>query len=127
MCAGKGFADFDNLPVGFGRAKINGGSHTCTPHFPGLFDLSKDDLIVLGWICEQLIVVKFEDEGNFVGVFAGNHAEYAQCGCHGITAPFYGEFDDIFGVKIDGVGGKGRAARVFDALINGEDGNVPGA
>ena len=51
----------------------------------------------------------------------------AQCGCHGIAAPFNGEFDYVFGIKVDGVGSKGRAAGVFDALVDGENGNVPGA
>ena len=72
-------------------------------------------------------MVKFEDKGDFVGIFAGDHSEYAQRGCHGITAPFNGEFDDVFGIKVDGVGGKGRTAGVFDPLINGKNGNVPGA
>ena len=81
----------------------------------------------MGWVREQLVVVKFEDEGDFVGVLAGDHPEYAQCGSHGITAPFDGEFDDVFGIKVDGVGGKGRAAGVFDPLIDGENRNVPGA
>ena len=72
-------------------------------------------------------MVKFEDKGDFVGIFAGNHSEYAQRGCHGITAPFNGEFDDVFGIKVDGVGGKGCTAGVFDPLINGKNGNVPGA
>ena len=88
---------------------------------------AEEDLVELVGIGEQLVVVELHEEGNLVRVFARDGAEHAEGGGDGVAAAFDGEFDDVFGIEIVGILGEAGAGGVFDALIDGQDGEVAGA
>ena len=62
-----------------------------------------------------------------MGVFAGNGAQDAVGGGNGVTAALDRELDDVLGIEVIRVFGEAGATGMFDALINGEDGDVTGA
>ena len=125
--AGKGFADFDDLAGGVIAAEIDGGSDGDGPHFPGLFDLTEHDLVEFVGVGHEFVVVDLDDEGDAVGVFAGDGPEDAEGGGDGVAAAFDGEFDDVFGIEVGGIFGKGGTGAMFDALVYGKDAEVAGA
>ena len=96
------------------------------PHIPGLLHPGKEGLVVQCWVGEQFIVVDLEDKGNFMGIAPGYRGQDPQGGGHGVAAAFDGQFDDIFRIKIDGVGRKGRRRRMLDALVHRQDGKITG-
>ncbi len=55
---------------------------------------------------EQLVVVEFENKGNFVGVFAGHTAQNPQRCSHRVATAFDGKFHNVFGIKINRIGRK---------------------
>ena len=71
-------------------------------------------------------MVEFDQERDFVRVFARNAGEYAVGRGDRIASPFDSEFDDVLRIKVLRVDGKGSACRVFDPLIDRQDGNVAG-
>ena len=75
----EGFGGFLNLVVRLFRSEIDGGSDGDSSHFQALLDLSEIDLVESVGVAQQLIVVEFDDERDFVGVAAGDGAEGSQC------------------------------------------------
>jgi hypothetical protein len=75
---GEGAGDFLDLAVGFGGAEIDGCADGDGTHVEGLFDLGEHDLVELVGIAQELVVVELDEEGDFVGVFAGAGAEDAE-------------------------------------------------
>ena len=71
-------------------------------------------------------MIDFDDEGNFVGVLAGDGAENAEGGGDGVAAALDGELDDIFAVEIVGILGEAGACGMLDALVDGEDREIAG-
>src|SRR6266852_4714027 len=124
---GEGLADFDDLAAALVGTKIDGGADGGRAHVVGLLDGAEENLIGLVREGEQLVVIHFHDEGDFVGVFAGDGAEDAEGGGYGVATAFDGELDDVAAVEIIGIFGEAGAARVFDALINGKNGEIAGA
>src|SRR5229473_7040587 len=124
---GEGLANFDDLAATLFGAEINGGADGGRAHVVGLLDGAEENLIGLVREGEQLVVIHFHDEGDFVGVFAGDGAEDAEGGSHGVATAFDGELDDVAAVEVIGIFGEAGAARVFDALINGKNGEIAGA
>ena len=53
--------------------------------------------------------------------------QYAIGGRYAVTTGFDSQFDDIFRIKVERVGGKRGARRVFHALVYRQDGKVSGS
>ena len=123
---GEGLADFDNLAATLLGAEINGGAHRGSAHVVGFLNGAKENLVGFIGIGEQLVVVEFYDERNFVGVLAGDGAQHAEGGGHGVAVAFHGELDDIFGVEIIGIFRKAGTSGMLDALIHRKNGQVAG-
>ena len=60
-------------------------------------------------------------------VFTGNGSEDAKSRGHGIATALKGQLDDVFRIEIERVLGETRTRGMFDALIDGKNGNVAGA
>src|SRR5581483_2508908 len=90
-------------------------------------DRAEQDLFKVVRIGQEFVVIDFDDKGNLVGVLPRHHAEHAKGGSDGVAAAFDGEADDVFGVKVIGILGEAGAAGMFDALVNGEDGEIASA
>ena len=60
-------------------------------------------------------------------VLSRHRAEHAEGGGDGVAAAFDGQLHDVLAVEVDGVLGEAGAGGMFDALIDGKDGDVPGA
>ena len=71
-------------------------------------------------------MIDLDQEGDFVGVFAGHRTEDTVGRSHRIAATFDGQLHDVFGVEVNGVGGKGGARSMLDALVYGQDGEKAG-
>ena len=123
----EGFGDFDDLAAGVIRAEVYGCPDRDGTHVPGLFDLGEHDLVGLVGVGQEFVVVDLDHEGDLVGVLAANHAKDAEGGTDGVASAFDGELDNVFGVEVGGVFGKGRTTGVLDALVDGEDAEVAGA
>ena len=95
-------------------------------HIPGLFDLRESDLVGLAGIGQELVVVELEDKWNPVRVTACDDAQNAERRGHRVASAFDGELDDVRGIEVDGVRGKGRSPGVLDALINRENRYITG-
>ncbi len=124
MGVSEGFGNFLDLPIAFRRTEIDGGTHRHRSHVKGLINGCKQDLVVFIWIGEQFVMVEFQNKRDLVGVFSGNRAQDAQCGCNRIASGFQSQFNDVFRVEIDGVRSKGGAGRVFNTLIHRQYGKV---
>ena len=61
-----------------------------------------------------------------MGIAPGYRGQDAQGGGHGVAAPFDGQLDNIFRIKINGVGGKRRRRGMFNALVHRQDGQIAG-
>src|SRR5258708_3872341 len=110
---GEGLADFDDLAAALVGAEINRGTNGGCAHVVSLLDGAEKNLVGLIGEGEQLVVIHFDDEGNFVGIQAGNGAEDAEGGGDGGAAAFDGELDDVAAVKIIGILGEAGAAGMF--------------
>ena len=122
----EGLADFDDLAVALLGAEVDGGADSGRAHVIGFLHGAEENLVDLVGEGEQFVVIDLDDEGNFVGVLAGDGAEDAERGGDRVAFAFDGELDDIFTVEIVGILGEARAGGVLDALIDGEDREVAG-
>ena len=61
-----------------------------------------------------------------MSVFACHGTENPKRGCHGVTPALDGKFYDVFRVEIERIRGERHSCRVFNSLIHGENGYVPG-
>ncbi len=121
----EGLADFDDLAAALVGAEIDGGADRRRAHVVGLLHGAEENLIGFVWKGQQLIVIDLYDERDFVGVLARDRAEHAEGGSHGVAAAFDGQLDDIPAVKVIGILGEARAAGVLDALVDGQDREIP--
>ena len=71
-------------------------------------------------------MIDFHYERDFVSVFTSHGSEYSECRCHGVTPALDSKFYDISRIKIERIRGERRSCRVFNSLIHGENGHVPG-
>ena len=106
MGPGKGLGNLLDLAAAFGRAEIDGGPDGGRAHIVGLFHRGEKGLVVDGRQGEQFVVVDFKDKRDFVGVFAGHAAKGPKGRGHGVAAGVQGQFDDVFRIEIDRIGGK---------------------
>jgi hypothetical protein len=71
-------------------------------------------------------VVQLDDERDLVGVAPGHDPEHAERRGDRVAAALHRQLTDVGRIEVLGVRGEGRRGRVFDALVHGEDGHVPG-
>jgi hypothetical protein len=116
---GEGLADFDDLAAALFGAEIDGGADGGRAHVVGLLHGAEENLIGFVWESEQLIVIHFDDEGDFVGVLACDGAEDAEGGGYGVAAALDGQLDDVTAVEVVGIFREAGAPGVLDALVDG--------
>src|SRR2546423_15520640 len=75
---GKRATDFLDLPIGLVGAEINGGADGGGAHIPGFAYGAESDLVKFIGKSEQLVVIDFDDERNFMRVLARNGAKHAE-------------------------------------------------
>ena len=75
---------------------------------------------------QQLIVIDFHNEWDFVRVLARNRAEHAEGRSYGVAAAFDGEFYDVLAVEIIRVLREAGAAGMLDSLIHWQDREITG-
>ena len=126
VCDLEGLGNLFQLAVAFCAAPVYGGAYGDGSHVPGGFNAAEKGLVVAVGKAEEFVMVDLYDEGNAVCVFTAHDVQHAKCGGYSITSGFYGQFDDIFGIEIHGVGGEGSAGAVFDTLVHREDRQVTG-
>ena len=69
-------------------------------------------------------MIDLDHERDLVGVLPTHHGQNAKRGSDGIATGFDGQFDDLFGIEIDGIGRKGGSGTVFNPLVHRKDGQV---
>lgn len=69
-------------------------------------------------------MVNLNHERNFVSVATRDAAEDTESRTDGVTAAFDGELNDVFTIEVNWVFRKRSTGGVFDALVDGEDGDV---
>ena len=126
MRTGKGCGNFFYLTTAFRRAKVDSGTDGDRAEVEGLLNGSEHGLVVQRRQGQGFVVVEFDQERDFVRVFARDAGEYAVGRGDRIASAFDGEFDDVLRIKVLRVDGKGSASRVFDPLIDRQDGDVAG-
>jgi hypothetical protein len=84
---------------GFLGAEIDRRADGDGAHVEALLDVSVERLVAGVGIGEQFVVIELDEEGNLVGVLAGDGAEDAEGGGDGVAAAFDGELDDVSGSK----------------------------
>ena len=122
----KGDRDLLELPVGLLRAPVDGRAHRDRAHVPCLLDRAEQDLVVLGRIGQELVVVQLADERDPVRVAARHRSEDSERGGDGVAAALDRQFDDLLTVEIHRVGGERRAGGVLDALVDRQDRKIAG-
>ncbi len=127
MRALEGFGHLDDLARRFLGTEVDRGADRDCTHLPGLLDAAEHDLVVLGGIGEELVVIELDDKGNLVRILARYRTERPEGGNHGVAAAGDGELDDVLRVEVDRIGGKRSAGRVLDTLVDRQNGEVTGA
>ena len=120
----KGFGNLDDFVAGILAAEVDGGTDCRRTHVIGLLDGAEHDFASNVRIGQELVMVDLHQEGNVVGVFAGNGTKNAKCGGDGIAASLDGEFHDVLGIEVDRILCKAGSGGVFDTLVNRKDGKV---
>ena len=72
-------------------------------------------------------MVELHDEGELVRPLAADRAQDAERRGERVAAALDRELDEVLRVEVDGVRREARAARVLDALVDGQDRDVAGA
>src|SRR5215216_4880908 len=98
------------------RAKVYRSADSGCTQIPGFFDVSEHDLVILRRIRKQLIMIYFDDKGDFMGVFPRHYGEIAERRRDRITAAFNRKFYDIFRIKIQPICGKRAPSTMLDSL-----------
>lgn len=122
----KSLGHLDDFVAGILTAKIDGGTHCRSTHVIGFLDGAEHDFASNVRIGQELVMVDLHQEGNVVGVFAGDGTKDAKGGGDGIAASLDGEFHDVLGIEVDWILCKAGAGGVFDTLVNRKDGKVAG-
>ena len=119
----EGQADLVDLAIALIAAEIDGGTDGGAAHIPSHFDVAEKNFVELVGISEKFVVIELYDEGDFVGVFAGDRAQDPEGGGDGVTLAFDGKFDDIFAVEIQRILG-GEATVMEHAAKIGDDAGI---
>ncbi len=120
-------ADFDDLARGFFAAKVDGRPDRRGAHIPGLLHVGKHHLVEFVGVGEELVMIDFDQERNFVRIFAAHHPEHAQGGSDRVASAFDSKVHDSFGIKASWVLSERRSPGVLDPLIYGQDRKISGA
>ena len=97
---GESLTDLDDLPSAFRRAEVNRRADSGTSHVVRFPDGTPQDLVGLVGIGQQFVVVDLDQEGDFMGVLAGHHAQHAEGRGHRVAAALDRELDDIFWIEV---------------------------
>ena len=89
-----------DLPGAFFASEVNGGTNCSCTHIPCLAHTSKGDLVIFIRIGKELVMVDLYYKRNFMCILAGVECKAAKSRGNSITAGFYGQFNDVFGIKI---------------------------
>ena len=116
-----------DLPVRLLRSEVDGGADPHRAHVERLLHVRETDLIVGVGVRQEFVVVELQDEGNPVRVAARDRSQDAERRCDGVAASLDRQPDDVLGIEVIGVRRERRAGGVFDALIDRQDRDVPGA
>ncbi len=119
--------DLLDLSPRLGRAEVDRRSDGGRPEVECLVHRAEQPLVVRVRVAQHLVVVDLDDEGDLVRIFPRDGAENAQRGGDRIAAALDRQLHDVPRVEVDRVGREGRAGRVFDPLIDGQDRHVSGA
>ncbi|CZU79186.1 Uncharacterised protein [Enterobacter hormaechei] len=109
------------------RTEIDGCPDRHRTHIERLLDAGVERLVVFGWVAQGFVVVQLNEERNAVGIATRHGGQHAVGGGHAVTARLNRQLDDIFRIKIERVRGKRCPRRVFNALVNGQNREVPGS
>src|SRR5690606_5791638 len=120
----KRLSHLNDLTAGVLGTEINCSSHRGGSEIPCIPDAAKHNLVVLGRISKEFVVVEFNDEGDFMGVLPRHHGEITECSGDGIATTFNGKPDNVFRIEIHGVGGKRSPCGMLDTLINRKNGKI---
>src|SRR5258708_39871442 len=120
MGVGESLGYLNDLASALIRAEIDGCPNGGSAHVGRLLDCAEHDLVELVGVGQQLVVIHFHKERDFVGVFASHGTQNAIGGSDRIAATFNSETDNVFGVEIIRVFGKTCAGRMFDSLVHRE-------
>ena len=93
----------------------------------GLPHGAEHDLVVGVRAVQERVVVELHDEGDAVHVPARGQAERAERRGDGIAFAGERQLKEVQRIEVGGVLGEARRRRVLDALVDREDGDVPGA
>src|SRR5690606_8277171 len=85
---------------------------------------AKKNLVVLIRIHQKIGVIDFYYERNFMRVFSRYHRKHAKGGSHRVAAAFNSQLHYVFGIEINGVGSKRSSGRMFNTLVNRQNGNI---
>ena len=102
----KGLGDLLDLAGGVLRTEVDGGADSGRTEVVRLLRRAEHDLVVLGRVGEQLVVVELGDERDLVGVAPADHPEHSERGGEGIAAPLDGQLDQVLGVEVGRVAGE---------------------
>ena len=116
-----------DLARGLRRPEVDGGPRRHRPHVHRLLHAGEHYLVELVGVGEELVVVDLHDEGDLGRVAPRHRAEHPQRGRHRVAPALDREPHDRLGVEDRRVLGEGRAGRVLDALVHGQDRDVSGA
>jgi hypothetical protein len=121
-----GLGDLDNLAVRVVAAKVDGGADGGGPQLGSASNDAEEDLLLAIGVGEQLVVVDLHDEGDLVGVPAGDGPEDAKGRGAGVAPALERRLDDVLGVEVRRVGRERGGRGMLDALVDGQDGQVAG-
>ncbi len=116
--------DLLNLAARLFWTKIDSRPHGHRAEVEGLLNAGIQRLIESIWVAQRFVVVELHEERNAVRVATRNRRQHAVGGGHAVTARFNSQFDDVFRVKIERVGGKRGPGRVLNALIDRQNRQV---
>ena len=119
--------DFFDLPTRLLGTEIDRRPDRHGAHIECLLNAGVQRLIVFGRVAQRLVMVQFDQEGDAVRIAARHRGQHAIGGGHAVTTGLNGQFDDIFRIKVQRVGGKRGASRMLYALVDRQDRQISGS
>jgi hypothetical protein len=127
MGLGEGLGDLVDLTVRLLRPEVHGGADGDRAQLERLASGPEGDLVVGARVVEEVVVVELRDERDAVHVAPRHGSQDAESGRDRAALPCQGELAEVRRVEVQGVLGEAGGRGVLDALVDREDGEVPGA
>ena len=127
MRFGEGLGHLLELAVHVVGTEVDGRAHAHGAEVGGLAHRGEHDLVVGVGHVQECVVVQPHDERDAVHVLARGQTEHAQHRRHGRALTGQGELEQVERVEVDRALGERGGGGVLDALVDGKDGEVPGA